>query len=186
MEMRQMRSLMVLMVAMFATAGARAQQTQASQEAAPTIASIVDRQISAIEKQILDVAEAMPEEKYNFSPESLTIPGSDYKGVRSFAVQLKHVATSNYFIWWRLTGEKLPEGLGDDGNGPASMKTKPEIIKFLKESFALGHRAAATLTSDNMLQSPQGSKSTRLQLAEFGISHANDHYGQMVEYLRMN
>lgn len=161
-------------------------QQAGTQQAPATVASEVDRDISAIEKQILDVAEAMPEDKYNFSPEGLNILGSEYKGVRSFAVQLKHVATSNYFIWWRLTGEKLPEGLGDDGNGPATMKTKAEIIKFLKDSYALGHRAAATLTSDNMLQSPQGSKSTRLRLAEFGVSHANDHYGQMIEYLRMN
>jgi len=161
-------------------------QPGVAQQPSLTVASVVDSEINSIETQILDVAEAMPDDKFDFSPESLNIRDSQYKGVRSFAVQLKHVATSNYFIWWRLTGEKLPEGLGDDGNGPASMKTKPEIIKFLKESFALGHRAAATLTSDNMLQSPQGSKSTRLHLAEFGISHASDHYGQMVEYLRMN
>jgi hypothetical protein len=165
---------------------ALAQQPAAVQQAPATVASTVDRDIDVIEKQILDVAEAMPEDKFNFSPEHLNIPGSDYKGVRSFAVQLKHVATSNYFIWWRLTGEKLPEGLGDDGNGPANIKTKAEIIKFLKDSFALGHRAAATLTIDNLLQSPQGSKSTRLRLAEFGVSHACDHYGQVVEYLRMN
>src|SRR5690348_11383086 len=130
-----------------------APQPQQSQQAPASVASTVDREIDTIEKQILDVAEAMPEDKFNFSPEGLNIPGSDYKGVRSFAVQLKHVATSNYFIWWRLTGEKLPEGL-NDGNGPANVKTKTDIIRFLKDSFALGHRAAATLTNENMLQSP--------------------------------
>src|SRR5207237_930668 len=113
-----------------------------------------------------------PEDKFNFSPETLNIPGGDYKGVRSFAVEVKHVAASNWFIWSPLTGEKLPEGLGDDGNGPANKKTKAEIIKFLKDSFALGHRAAATLTTENMLQAPGKSKSTRLRLAEFGVSHA--------------
>jgi hypothetical protein len=164
-----------------------ASPTQPTQEQSPaTVASVVDRDISAAEKQIIDVAEAMPEEKFNFSPESLNIPGSDYKGVRSFAVQLKHVGASNWYIWSSLTGEKLPEGLGDDGNGPANLKTKAEIIKFLKDSFALGHRAAATLTAENLLQPPGKSKSTRLRLAEFGVSHANDHYGQMIEYLRMN
>jgi hypothetical protein len=112
--------------------------------APPTLASVVDRDISAVEKQIVDVAEAMPEDKFNFSPASLNIPGSDYKGVRSFAVQVKHVAASNWFIWSPITGEKLPEGLADDGNGPANIKTKAEIIKFLKDSFALGHRAAST------------------------------------------
>ena len=151
----------------------------------PTIASAIDREISSVEKQILDAAEAMPEDKFNFSPESLNIPGGDYKGVRTFAVQVKHIAASNYFIWSPLTGDKLPEDL-TDGNGPENLKTKAEIIKFLKDSFALGHKAAATLTTENMLQTPAGSKSTRLHLATFGVAHAFDHYGQMVEYLRMN
>jgi len=152
---------------------------------APTVASNVDREVSGIEKQIVEAAEAMPEDKFNFSPESLRIPGSDYKGVRTFAVQVKHIAASNYFIWSPLTGDKLPEGL-KDGNGPENLKTKADILQFLKESFALGHKAAATLTSENMLQPPGSSKSSRLHLAEFGVAHAFNHYGQMVEYLRMN
>jgi len=160
--------------------------TSASQpQTAPTLASMVDGEISAIEKQVVDVAEAMPEDKYNFSPESLNIPGGDYKGVRTFAIQVKHVAASNYFIWSTLTGDKLPEGL-KDGNGPADLKTKGDIIKFLKDSFALGHKAAATLTAENMLQPVGQGKSLRLHRAEFGVAHASDHYGQMVEYLRMN
>ena len=172
-------------LASHAAAAATTAAPQAEQQSAATVASVVDRDISAVEKQIVDVAEAMPEDKFNFSPETLNIPGSDYKGVRSFAVEVKHVASSNWFIWSPLTGDKLPEGL-TDGNGPANIKTKAEIITFLKDSFALGHRAAATLTTDNMLQAPGKSKSTRLRLAEFGVSHAYDHYGQMVEYLRMN
>ncbi|HKW31559.1 MAG TPA: DinB family protein [Candidatus Acidoferrum sp.] len=164
---------------------ALAQQAAGAQQAPVTMASTVDRDISAIEKQVVDAAEAMPEDKFHFTPESINIPGSNYQGVRSFAVQVKHIAASNWFIWSPLTGEKLPEGL-NDGNGPANLKSKPEIIKFLKDSFALGHRAAATLTTENMLQAPGNSKSTRLRLAEFGVAHAYDHYGQMVEYLRMN
>ncbi|HYL83456.1 MAG TPA: DinB family protein [Candidatus Angelobacter sp.] len=158
---------------------------QQSQPSPPTIASIVDREVSTVEKQIVEIAEAMPEDKFNFSPESLNIPGSEYKGVRTFAVQVKHVAASNHFIWSPLTGDKLPEGL-KDGNGPENLKSKADILKFLKDSFALGHKAAATLTTENMLQAPEHSKSSRLHLAEFGVAHAYDHYGQMVEYLRMN
>ena len=161
------------------------QQSPQTQQAAPTIASVVDHEISVIEKEVVDAADAMPEDKFNFTPERLNIPGADYKGVRSFAVQVKHIATSNWFIWSSLTGDKLPDGL-KDGNGPANLKTKAELINFLKGSFDLGHRAAATLTPENMLQSPEGSKSTRLRLAEFGVAHAYDHYGQMAEYLRMN
>jgi DinB superfamily len=190
--MKQIR-ICALSAALILTAAAAEQGTRSaaaanapqSQPSPPTVASTVDREISAIEKLIVDVAEAMPEDKFNFSPENLNIPGSDYKGVRTFAVQVKHVATSNYFIWSPLTGEKLPEGL-KDGNGPETLKTKAEIIKFLKDSFALGHKAVATLTTENMLQNPEHSKSTWLYLATFGVAHAYDHYGQMVEYLRMS
>jgi uncharacterized damage-inducible protein DinB len=193
--MKEMRALLLFAMVIFGVAGFRhgtlsagavsMAPAQQPQQAPPTIASVVDRDISAIEKQIVEVAEAMPEDKFNFTPESLNIPGSEYKGVRTFAVQLKHVAASNYFIWSPLTGDKLPEGL-KDGNGPENVKTKAEIIQFLKNSYALGHKAAATLTAENMLQTPEHSKSTRLRLATFGVAHAFDHYGQMVEYLRMN
>lgn len=166
-------------------AAASAAQAQQAQQAPPTIASVIDREISNVEKEVLEAADAMPEDKFNFSPESLHIPGSEYKGVRSFAVQVKHIATANYFFWSPITGDKLPEGL-KDGNGPENLKTKAEIIQFLKDSFALGHKAAATLTTENMLQNPGSSKSTRLSLATYGVAHAFNHYGQMVEYLRMN
>src|ERR1700694_4308666 len=166
-------------------AAASGPQAQQLKQPAPPIASTVDREVSTIEKLVVDAAEAMPEDKFNFSPESLNIAGGEYKGVRTFAVQVRHVAASNYFIWSPLTGDKLPEGL-KDGNGPENLKTKADIIKFLKDSFALGHKAAATFTTENRLQAAQGSKSPRLYLATFGVEHAFDHYGQMVEYLRMN
>ncbi len=171
-----------ILAGLFALTASRARAADAP---APTVASVVDRQISNIEKEVMEAAEAMPEEKFNFSPESLDLPGSDYKGVRSFAVQAKHIAASNYFIWGPITGEKPPESV-KDGEGPAGMTRKADILKFLKESFALGHRAAATLTAENMLQIPPNAKSPRLNLATFGVAHAFDHYGQMAEYLRMN
>lgn len=193
--MKQIRIVLLVVLLTFAATGlhqgtniaaaASAPQTQPSQPSPPTLASALDREITAVEKQITEVAEAMPEDKFNFSPESLNIPSADFKGVRTFAVQVKHVAASNYFIWSPLTGDKLPEGL-KDGNGPENLKSKADILKFLNDSFALGHKAAATLTTQNMLQNPGNSKSTRLRLATFGVAHAFDHYGQMVEYLRMN
>ncbi len=161
------------------SSAAPAQQPQA------TIASTVDRAVSNIEKLVVDAAEAMPEEKFHFSPEGLNIPGADYKGVRSFALQVRHVAASNYYLWSAVTGDKIPEDY-KGGNGPESLKTKAEIVKFLKDSFAMGHKAAASLTTQNMLETAAGTKSVRLHLATFAVAHAFDHYGQMVEYLRMN
>ena len=189
--MKRRPIFLLLAVLIFTAIALRQGQNNAAAAAAPqaqqasTLASNVDREVSGIEKQVVEAAEAMPEDKFNFSPESLHISGSDYKGVRTFAVQVKHIGASNYFIWSPLTGDKLPEGL-KDGNGPENLKTKADILQFLKESFALGHKAAATLTTENMLQPPGSGKSSRLHLAEFGVAHAFNHYGQMVEYLRMN
>ena len=100
--------LLPALLALTITAWAQTAKPAAPKPASPTLASTVDDEITAIEKQIIDVAEAMPEDKYNFSPESLNIPGGDYKGVRTFAVQVKHVAASNYFIWSTITGDKPP------------------------------------------------------------------------------
>lgn len=163
---------------------ASAPQAQPSQPP-QNIAAAIDREISAVEKEIVEAAEAMPEDKFDFTPESLNISGSDYKGVRTFAQQAKHIAASNYAILSSLTGEEFPKDFMG-GNGPENIKTKADIITFLKDSFALGHRGAATLTAQNMLEPPGHSKFTRLRLATFAVEHAFDHYGQMVEYLRMN
>ncbi len=178
--MKQTRISLLLLGALLAVAA-----LGQGPDTSPTIATMVDREIGAIERQILDAAEAMPESRFNFSPESLNIPGSDYKGVRTFALQVKHVAASNYALWSPLTGDRFPKDF-IGGDGPPIVRTKGEILKFLKDSFALGHKAAATLTAENMLQSPGGTSSTRLRLATFAVAHALDHYGQMVEYLRMN
>jgi hypothetical protein len=61
-------------------------------------------------------------------------------------------------------------------------------MKLLKDSFALGHRAIATLTAQNELDllPVRNAKQTRLFLTTWPMVHAYDIYGQMVEYLRMN
>jgi len=159
----------------------------ASPSTPPTIASAIDREISIVEKELIDAAEAMPEDKFDFSPEKLNLTGSDYKGVRTFGEQLKHVAAANYLIWSPITGGKPPDTV-NDGKGPDNMKAKAEIIKFLKDSFAFGHKSVATLNSSNLVEpitSSSGRPTTRLFLATFAPAHAFDHYGQIV-YLRMN
>lgn len=153
-----------------------------------TIASAIDREIGIIEKEVVEAAEAMPEDKFDFSPEKLNVAGSDYKGVRTFGQQVKHIAAANYLIWSPITGEKPPDTV-NDGKGPDNMKAKAEIVKYLKDSFAFGHKAVATLNSSNLVEpitSGSGKPTTRLFLATFAAAHAFDHYGQMVEYLRMN
>src|SRR5437762_4080384 len=160
----------------------------ASPSTPPTIASAIDREISLVEKEVVEAAEAMPEDKLDFSPEKLNLPGSNYKGVRTFGEQLKHIGASNYLIWSPITGEKPPDTV-NDGKGPDNMKAKAEIVKFVKDSFAFGHKSVATLNSSNLVEpitSSSGRPTTRLFLATFAAAHCFDHYGQIIEYLRMN
>lgn len=189
-------SLLLTAALSLAAASAYAQAAKSSPAAGasaspltpPTIASAIDREISIVEKELIDAAEAMPEDKFDFSPEKLNISGSDYKGVRTFGQQLKHVAASNYLIWSPITGEKTPDTV-NDGKGPDNMTAKADIIKYLKDSFVFGHKAVATLNVSNLVQpitSSSGRPTTRLFLATFASAHAFDHYGQIVEYLRMN
>src|SRR5690242_20580495 len=195
--MKHIQTYLLLTAALSLAAASADSQTAKSSPAAgaspspstpPTIASAIDREISIIEKEVVESAEAMPEDKFDFSPEKLNLAGSDYKGVRTFAAQVKHIAASNYLIWSPITGEKPPDTV-NDGKGPDNMKAKAEIIKYLKDSFAFGHKAVATLTSSNLVEpitSGSGRQTTRLFLATFAPAHCFDHYGQMVEYLRMN
>jgi hypothetical protein len=182
---RALRSTAFLVFAAAAAVSAQTGPPPPTPSTPATVASIVNGQIDRIEKLVTDAAEAMPEGKYGFSPEGLALPGSDYKGVRTFGQQVQHIAASNYAIWWPLTGEEVPSD-SKGGNGPDTLKTKADILKFLKDSYALGHRAAATLTAQNATEVPPKGRSPRLQSATFGVAHAYDHYGQMVEYLRMN
>jgi len=175
-----------------ASAYAQAHSPAAGASASPstpaTIASAIDREISIVEKEVVEAAEAMPEGKFDFSPEKLNLANSDYKGVRTFGEQLKHIAAANYLIWSPITGEKPPDTV-NDGKGPDNMKAKADIIKYLKDSFAFGHKAVATLNSSNLVQpitTSSGRQTTRLFQATFAAAHCFDHYGQMVEYLRMN
>ena len=152
----------------------------------PSITIAVERLLNFIEKNIVSTAEAMPEDKFYFTPESLNIKGSEFKGVRTFAGQIKHLATDNFEIWSPITGDPVRADI-TDVNGPENIKTKAEIIKYLKESFALGHKAIATLTEKNAINMIEfrGSNLARLDLVFYALTHDNDHYGQMVVYLRM-
>ena len=168
-----------------AASAASSPATPSSSETALTIASAIDHEITVVEKEVIDAAEAMPEDKYNFSPEALHLSGSEYKGVRTFGEQVKHIAASNYLIWSGVTGEKAPD-TANEGKGPDAMKSKADIVKFLKESFAYGHKTVATLTPATSIEPVGKNKRPKLFLATFAVAHAFDHYGQMVEYLRMN
>lgn len=155
-----------------------------SKDVPKTVTQVLHNQTKIIEGEFISAAEAMPEDKYNFAPTN-----GEFKGVRTFAQQVKHVAAANYLIAAAILGEKPPVDTSGE-NGPDSIKSKADIVKFAKDSFTYAHKAVATITPDNYMgevASPFGNgKATRLGLAGEFAWHSFDHYGQMVVYLRMN
>ncbi len=180
-------TLLILVPAIIAQqpASSQAQKQAAAQPAQPqTVSSVMDRRWSGSEKLFVDLADAMPEEKYGFAPTN-----GEFKGVRNFASQVKHVAAGNYEYGAAILQEKAPADTGGE-DGPENIKTKADIMKYLRDSFAYMHRAMKSLDEKNLVESikpPFGSApTTRLAVATGAFTHVYDHYGQLVEYLRMN
>ena len=146
--------------------------------AATTPAQVVNQLLGTVEHDFVPLAEAMPADKYDFAPTN-----GDFKGVRTFASQVKHVAHANFYMFGRASGLK-PSHMPDWNN----LKTKDQLVAALKQSFVFGHRAINTLTAQNALETikPVDGINTRAGVMVFAVVHMNDHYGQMVEYLRMN
>ena len=153
--------------------------------AKPTFASVLDHQLSGVESELVPAVEAMPAGKFAFAPTQ-----GEFKGVRNFGSQAKHIAAVNYMIGSAILGSKPPVDLGEGEDGPATVQSKDEIVKYLKDSFAYLHKAVAAINEVNILESikaPWGTApTTRLAMAVIAVSHPIDHYGQIVEYLRMN
>jgi uncharacterized damage-inducible protein DinB len=149
-----------------------------------TVTQVLDRTVANLEYEFVPAVEAMPEDKFGFAPS-----GGEFKGVRTFAEQVKHVAAVNYLFGSAILGEKPPVDVGGE-SGPTAIKSKEEIVSYLKDSFVYVHKAVQTVNEKNLVEpvkSPFGEGSvTRLGLATSVAAHGFDHYGQMVEYLRMN
>lgn len=169
--------LLAFTIAAAAQAGKRKEEHR-------TVTQVLDHTVSNLEQEFIPAAEAMPEEKFGFAPTN-----GEFKNVRTFAQQIKHVAAVNYELGAAILEQKPPVDIAGE-EGPASIATKAEILKYLKGSFEYVHKAIATINEKNLVdtvRSPFGEGSvTRMGLATAVSSHGFDHYGQMVEYLRMN
>jgi uncharacterized damage-inducible protein DinB len=180
--------LLVISVVAFSAAGKSATpQNSASKQSPPedipkSIAESVSGPLQFAEGNFLGVAEAMPEEKYSFVP---TI--GKFDDARTFGEQVKHVACAQFAFFNEFEGKKPPEDCEKGGHDPA--KTKAELIKYLKDSFDYSNRVVATLTAQNALDRVEGryaGPNTKLGISVISVWHITDHYGQIVEYLRLN
>jgi len=167
----------ILLAALFTSAG-----FAQNQPIPKTIAESVEGPLKMIEGQFLSIAEAMPESKYSFIPTA-----GKFDGVRSFAEQVKHAACAQFAFFNEIEGKTPPEGC--EKGGPSKAATKAQLLQYLRDSFEYGNKVMATLTPQNALARVEGryaGPSTRLGIEVIAVWHLTDHYGQIVEYLRMN
>src|SRR5215831_3670226 len=141
------RILVVATIVMMTVGAAAFGQAMPKPEERRTLTQVMDRALTNAEKEFLSAAEAMPEDKYGYVPSD-----GEFKKVRTFAGQVKHVAASNYEFGGAILQEKPPVDFGGE-EGPESLKTKADILKFLKDSFAYMHKAIASMNEQNATES---------------------------------
>lgn len=157
----------------------------AADEPGAQVSKIYDRELTQLERELVPLAEAMPADKYNFAPTQ-----GEFTGVRTFGLQVRHIAYVIYEVSAAVLEQKTPSETAENENGPATLKSKEEIVQYLKEALAYGHKAMASLTNANQLDLVKSAfgdgKAPRISMASIAVWHSYDHYGQMVVYGRMN
>jgi uncharacterized damage-inducible protein DinB len=183
--MKQMTVALLLALPLVAQAPAPKAAVPAP-AAEPTVGAAMDATYQWVPMQFIGAAEAMPADKFDWAPTQ-----GEYKGVKTFAQQVKHVAATNFAFGAMILGEKPQGDMAAMEMGPDNLKTKAEIVAYLKDSFAYARKAIQSLTAQNgcrAIKNPfgQGPDFTAIGVATLLSFHGMDHYGQMVEYLRDN
>src|SRR5215469_2256675 len=131
------------------------------------VGQVLDSQFRGADREITSAVEAMPADKMNFAPTM-----GEFKGVRTYAQQAKHIATYLYLASAALLEQKPPADTGGD-NGPDSVKTKEQIVEYVKGAYAFTHKALLSITEKNQMEPVQflGRPTPRMAVAAFILSH---------------
>jgi uncharacterized damage-inducible protein DinB len=145
-----------------------------AQAPAPSLAKEMAASFQRASTEILDVAEAMPAEKYGYKPTP---------EISSFGEQLVHVAG--------ITQRFIDTAKGTKTEAPHhAATTKPEIMELLKKTFQNAQDAINSLTDAQLMEPvkfPFGDRTvTRATFWQGPLYQIRNHHGQLVVYLRMN
>ena len=127
-----------------------------------------------IKGYLIRSTDQMPEEHYAFRPTP---------EVRTYAQLLGHIITTQYMFCSDALGEKNPA----PGDFEKTHTTKAALAEAVRASFKYCDRAYelgdGELTTPRSF--PKGRQSRSLELLIFNIAHNNEHYGNIVTYLRI-
>jgi uncharacterized damage-inducible protein DinB len=140
--------------------------------------TLVQELVAAWERtatNMIDVAEVMPEERYDFKPTP---------EVRTFRQQLVHVAdTVQRFI-------DAANGVKGESKSDQRPMTKAEVVQLLTQTYQAGKAVISSLTDAQVVEPVKFPFGDRM-VSRYGfwmgpLLDAGDHYGQLVIYLRLN
>ena len=128
-----------------------------------------------VSKQLIDLAEATPQDKFSWRPAP---------GVRSTSEVYMHIAPANFYLL-SITGTKVPAELKIEME--KGVTAKADVISWLKRSLDAVKEAHASVTPKDL--------DRKVHIADRDatvdgmylriIVHANEHMGQLVAYARM-
>ena len=152
--------------------------TRAQTPAANPVSEAVREGWTGAKNNVTRAARAMPDDKFAFRPVA---------SVRTFGEIVAHIAGANYIFCSTARGEKAPFA---EDHFEKTVKSKAEVIKALDAANAYCDAAYATLTdgtAGEMIAAPFGSGKTARAAALMGnTGHLQEHYGNLVTYLRIN
>lgn len=123
-----------------------------------------------VKNNIIKAADKMPAEQYAFKPTP---------EVRTFGGVVAHIADAQYLFCAQIKGE---EKKSDVEHGP---QTKAAIVEALKAAFAYCDGAYVGMTDVAIVQKAKGGRRTNITLLSFNTAHNNEHYGNLVTYMRL-
>jgi len=161
-------------------ASADAQTTDGGFEEAlsPSMANVVKAMHTTIRRNIAEAAQAMSASGYAFKATPQ---------VRSFAELVGHIVNANFFFCSLARGEAMPSTMNYE-----QTSDKARLTKALTESLAYCDAAYAATTDANFgqlvkLPGARGDgQASRGSVLVFNTTHNNEHYGNLVVYLRLN
>ena len=130
-------------------------------------------QFDMIKGNLSKTAAKVPEELYSFKPTP---------EVRSLGQLIGHVADANFFICSSAAGEKPPQGGFEKGK-----TAKADLSKALDDSIAYCDKVIGALDDKKGADVVQffGAPTPKLAVFNFNIQHCNEHYGNLVTYMRL-
>ena len=173
-----MRTLLLCACVAVVSTAADAQTSDAGFGAAlsPSMATVVKNMHATIRRNLAEAAERVPAEQYAFKPTP---------EVRTFAQLIGHVVNGNFFFCSQAKGDPLPSSTNHE-----QLTDKAALVKALNESLAYcdGVYAGMTDTIFNQVvktPGPTGGSASRGSILVFNTTHNNEHYGNMVVYMRL-